>query len=170
MFRTPLLTLALALLALPAAAQIYEWRDASGRVIYSDRPPPGVETRVIRNAPKAPAPAAEDADGTAEAGDPDQATPPAGEAAPPTLAERELEFRKRRAEAAEAAAKEKEAQERDAERQRQCDTMSNQLRALESGQRISRFNAAGEREFLDDAARTTEIGRARAFIDEHCQN
>ena len=33
----------------------------------------------------------------------------------------------------------------------------NQLGALQSGQRVSRFNAAGEREFLDDAARSTEI-------------
>lgn len=39
MRRLSLLVLSLTL-ALPAAAQVYQWRDAQGRINYSDSPPP----------------------------------------------------------------------------------------------------------------------------------
>ena len=70
---------------------------------------------------------------------------------------------------AEAQAKAEEEAARDAERQRFCEQARNQLGALQSGQRVSRFNAAGEREFLDDAARSTEIARLQQQVAEHCQ-
>ena len=76
------------------------------------------------------------------------------------------------AEAARLAAEKAKAEEeaaRDAERQRFCEQARNQLGALQSGQRVSRFNAAGEREFLDDAARSTEIARLQQQVAEHCQ-
>lgn len=152
--------------ALPALAQIYSWKDKDGRMHYSDTPPPTGEVSVIRGGPAprptppaaAPESAAEGE--TAGADDPTR---------PPSLAEREQAFRERRAAAAEAEAKAGEEAAREAERQRFCEQARNQLGALESGQRVSRFNAAGEREFLDDATRGAEAARLRQQIAEHCQ-
>ena len=161
--------LAIALFAaLPALAQIYSWKDSEGKVHYGDTPPPTGEVNVIRGTPAAkpaPAPAPEPATtpgetDTAKAQDPSR---------PQTLAEREQAFRERRAAEAEAQAKAEEEAARDAERQRFCEQARNQLGALQSGQRVSRFNAAGEREFLDDAARSTEIARLQQQVTEHCQ-
>ncbi|HAF54314.1 MAG TPA: DUF4124 domain-containing protein, partial [Thauera sp.] len=115
--------------------------------------------------PPSPAPAAEPAQ--ASGGDGGADTQQGSR--PPTLAEREQAFRERRAAEAEAQAKAEEDAARDAERQRFCEQARNQLGALQSGQRVSRFNAAGEREYLDDAARSAEVGRLQQQIAEHCQ-
>ncbi|MHB1372890.1 MAG: DUF4124 domain-containing protein [Thauera sp.] len=152
--------------ALPALAQIYSWKDKDGRIHYGDTPPPTGEINVIqrgpapRPAPPAAAPEAATAGGEAKAEDPARA---------PTLTEREQAFRERRAAAAEAEAKAAEEAAREAERERFCEQARNQLAALESGQRVSRFNAAGERELLDDATRGAEAARLRQQIAEHCQ-
>ena len=154
--------------ALPALAQIYSWKDKDGKVHYGDTPPPTGEVNQIRGAPAAkPAPApAPESTGAPGATD----TPTAQEPSrPPTLAEREQAFRERRAAEAEARAKAAEEATRDAERERFCEQARNQLGALESGQRVSRFNAAGQREFLDDAARSAEVARLQQQVAEHCQ-
>ena len=156
------------LAALPALAQIYSWKDKDGRVHYGDTPPPTGEVSVIRGTPTARpavAPAPESA-GTPGATDTSAAPQPSG---PPTLAEREQAFRERRAAEAEAQAKTEEEATREAERQRFCEQARNQLGALESGQRVSRFNAAGEREFLDDTVRSAEVARLQQQLAEHCQ-
>ncbi len=49
------LAAALAIVALPAAAALYKWTDANGRVIYSDQPPPGNVKVESINAPPPPA-------------------------------------------------------------------------------------------------------------------
>jgi hypothetical protein len=40
---------------------------------------------------------------------------------------------------------------------------------LEAGLRISRTNATGEREVLDDAARASELKRVQSQIDNDCK-
>lgn len=147
-------TLFLALfLALPAAAQIYEWRDAQGQLNYSDQPPQGVEAKLIRPGRAPSAPGTDDAE----------------QASQPSLAERELEFRERRAEEAEAKAKAEQESQQAAERERMCTQARSQLSALQSGQRVSRFNQRGEREYLDDVERAAEITRAQDFIRNNCE-
>ncbi len=165
MMRPAVLVLAL-FLALPAMAQIYSWKDRDGRVHYTDTPPPTGEFTVIqrpRGLQPSPPPAEDSGDAAAAAeGEPDPNRPR-------TLSEREREFRERRAAQAEAQAKTQEDAAREAERQRFCEQARNQLAALESGQRISRFNAQGEREFLDDDARSAEAARLQGQIAQHCQ-
>ena len=57
MKRTSAALLALAVVALPASAQMYKWTDASGRIHYSDTPPPEGKAEEIKVAPAAaPAP------------------------------------------------------------------------------------------------------------------
>lgn len=151
MFKSCMFILVL-FLALPATGQIYEWRDAEGGLNYSDQAPTGVAARLIRPG-RSPSAAEE----TAEASQ------------PPSLEERELEFRERRAEAAAAQARAEQERQQAEERERMCTQARNQLAALQSGQRITRFNERGEREFLDDVERAVEITRAQDYVDANCQ-
>jgi hypothetical protein len=154
-------------LALPASAQ-WAWKDNAGRTVYSDQPPPPTvrKEQVLRQpsggmlvAPAAPA--------AAPAGPSGSATKPdAG--GPKSLAEREQEFRKRQQERAEAERKESDAQALAARKRQDCERARNYLRALEEGVRISRTDAQGNREFLDDAARASETARAREAIAATC--
>ncbi|MDR2450746.1 MAG: DUF4124 domain-containing protein [Candidatus Accumulibacter sp.] len=141
----PILLAALCL-ALPASAQIYQWKDQDGKTVISDKPPAGqvpaqkVNTYGPADAPKQP-----------------------------TLAERELEFRKRQKEAQENAEKAQKEEAAAAEKNQNCQTARRQLRALESGERIALRDEKGERYFMDDARRAQETERARRFIETECQ-
>ncbi|MCL6555446.1 MAG: DUF4124 domain-containing protein [Burkholderiales bacterium] len=142
------LLLALALPGL-AAAQLYRWVDAQGRVHYSDTPPPA-GARTSKSLPAAPSNAAP--------------TAPAK-----TWQEKEMEFRQRRAAEAEAQAKKEKEAEEARQKQANCEAARNHLRLLESGQRVARVNAEGEREFLDDAAREKAIRDARKAVETWCK-
>ncbi|MDR3352931.1 MAG: DUF4124 domain-containing protein [Zoogloeaceae bacterium] len=96
----PFLLLPLLLVAMPTQAQVYKWKDAQGRTIISDSPPPGPRqtARPVGRVPAAPADAA-------------------AANQPRSLAEQEEEFRQRRQEANAKAEKERLAA---AERQKKC--------------------------------------------------
>lgn len=148
MFKVFALLLTL-LFALPAGAQIYEWRDADGKVNYSDRPPPGVEGKLIRRgALPAPAPV----------------THPAK-----SLAEQELEFRERRAEAAEK--KEKMAQEKQeaAQRAERCNQAREHLKILKTADRVLMKTEDGPAKQLRPSQRKAETEKAQKVIAEDCK-
>lgn len=155
--------------AFAAAAQIYTWTDKDGRTHYADTPPKTGEVKVIGPARRAtPLPEAAQEDSASGAAETAAGASP--QQSPPTLAEREQEFRKRREAAAEAEAKAEEERKREEERQRVCEQARARLAALESGQRVTRFNSRGEREFLDDAGRAEELARVQQVIaDAQCQ-
>ncbi|WP_374338002.1 DUF4124 domain-containing protein [Methyloversatilis sp.] len=138
------------LLSLPLAcfAQVYQYKDAQGRTVFSDSPPPGVSA-TRKNVPVPPAAAA-----------------PEGES---PVQDKMQEFQKRREERLEKEAKdakEKAAREKAAEN---CSRVRNRLAALRSGQRIVRFNEQGEREYIDDEARNREIEQTEKSVSEWCK-
>jgi hypothetical protein len=146
--RSLLLLLLAALLALPASAQVYQWKDASGKTIISDKPPPG----------QLPVPKRSD-DASATEVSPTQ----------PSLADRELEFRKRRQEAQESAEKSEKEAAASAEKEENCQAAQRQLQSLESGERIALRDDKGGRYFMDDARRAQEMAKVKQFIDTQCQ-
>jgi hypothetical protein len=157
--------LLMAAYVLPASAQ-WAWRDETGRTVYSDRPPPAsVKSEQILRQP-----------GTQTFGTTNNTSPPAGDAKgdakepakPKTLAEREMEFRKRMQESAEAEKKQSEEQAHNEQRAAECERMRGYLKALEEGQRIARTDAQGNREILDDAQRATEAQRIRDTMSRGC--
>ncbi|HMV17152.1 MAG TPA: DUF4124 domain-containing protein [Zoogloea sp.] len=150
MSRALLALLILGASPLVLAQSIYSWKDAAGITHYSDTPPADSTSRRLKQAPLAPPPTAQDG-------------------ATQSFADKELAFRKRRAEAAEAEDKARKDKARDEDRQRECAAAKSQLAGLESGQRIARFNAAGEKEYLDDAQRDAEIERARRVVENNCK-
>jgi hypothetical protein len=148
-----LLALSSFLVAAPSAlAQQYKWVDRDGKVRYGDVPPPGV------NATRMKPPAQGSASAPAAAAKKDAGKPLTPEQA----------FRKRQ----EDAAKERETQakaDQEAQLKREnCDRAQAALRTLESGQRISRTDAKGERVFLDESQVAQETARARQTVSQWC--
>ncbi len=165
----PILLLALA--AADANAQ-YKWRDANGRTVYSDLPPPvSVAPSAVLNAPvrQAPAVAAVGSGGSAEQAVGQDKPASVNKAAALTPADRELESRKRAADKAAAERKTAEAADRDREMAEQCAAARSNLAAVDSGMRLLQINAAGEREVLDDSQREARADQARKVIKLACK-
>lgn len=132
-----------------ASAQVYTWRDASGNVHFSDTPPPGVDAKKMRAGTQT-------------------GTTPASGAPGRSVAEQDMEFRKRQAEADKARAKVEQEKSTAEDSKRNCADAKRQLNALESGQRMSRINEAGEPIPLDDEMRTQEIDKAKKSVQSWC--
>ncbi len=150
------LVLAALAAAAPAAAQ-YQWRDASGKMVFSDQPPPSAVKPgdVIRaESPRPP---------TAAAATTQSAAPP------PTLADREQEYRKRLKEREEAQRKQAEETEKAARLARACEEARGEIRSLESGMRMARVNAQGEREIVGDEERAKRIELLRRDLKDGCK-
>jgi len=163
MAAAPLMLAALFTSPAEAAAQ-WKWRDAQGQIQYSDRPPPpGVLDKDILGRPSGSARAAQAL--------PSAPVPPPSAAPLPGLkaSDPELEARKRKADAEkEAANKAAEAQQAK-KRAENCEQARNYQRSLDSGMRIARTQANGEREILDDAARAQESARNREVLNSNCK-
>jgi hypothetical protein len=123
------------LLSLPAAAALYKWTDANGRVVYSDQPPPGsVKSEQLQAAPS-----------------------PANPHAVRELAEQEAELKKRQQDRAKQAENEAKLRADASRRAAECSRAQAQVRALGASQDIVyRINEQGERVALDDTARVRE--------------
>ena len=143
-----------------ASAQMYRWVDKDGRVHYTATPPPpGVKARTLR-APSAAVPAADEAAKDAGAKD--------ARRGPLAPAEQEQEFRKRQLEAQKARDREALAAKDAEAKQENCARAREALRTFESGQRVSRTDAQGERYYLDDDARARETEAARRAVQDWC--
>ena len=88
--------------------------------------------------------------------------------APKTVAERDMEFRKRQQERADNERKAQEEQQKAATKAAECERARGYLRSLEDGLRVTRTDASGNREFLDDAGRASEIDRTRKMVQSLC--
>jgi type IV secretory pathway VirB10-like protein len=163
------LLLAVASLAGPAAAQ-WAWKDDNGRVVYSDRPPPsGVKSdKIVRQPSNAQTVLpSQPSGGAADTKAPATETR-AASSGPKSLAEQEMEFRKRQQERADAEKKAQEEQTRASAKVAECERAKGYLRSLEEGGRIARTDSSGNREFLDDAQRAAEVDRTRKIVQSSC--
>lgn len=167
MLRTLLIGLACAA-PLLAAAQ-WQWIDKDGRKVFSDQSPPAdIPAKNIikqpggRAAPP-PSPAAlEAAAAVASAASAASAPKVSGK-------DKELEDKKKQAEAADAAKKKAEDEKIAKARAENC-TRAKQAKAnFDSGERIARINAKGEREYLDDATRASESKRVNGIVESECK-
>lgn len=131
---------------LACAAQVYQYKDAQGRTVFSDTPPPGANaTKKNINPPQ-----------------------PSGDSSG-SVQEKLQEFQKRRDERLESEAKQAKEQAEKDRMAENCTRARSKLAALQSGQRIVRFNTQGEREFLDDAGRAKEMEEAQKSVSEWCK-
>ncbi len=141
-------------------AQSYKWVDKDGKTRYGDTPPPGVKATSLKGPASGPGPAA--ASPNAAAKD--------AKKGPLTNAEKEQDFRKRQ----EAARKDQEKAEQErqakADNESECVRTRESLRTLQSGQRITRTNAAGEIYYQDESQTAQEIAKAQQTLKQFCGN
>ncbi len=139
-------------IALPASA-ICKWKDANGRVQYSDNPPPGVRCEGTVSVPPPVS------SGSSTASKPSSRS----------VQEQEMEFRKRRLEREEADKKaQKERDVSDAKRQN-CEAARAQAAGLASGGRVVRYDANGQRMFLSDEEIAAELAKTQKQVDQYCK-
>ena len=148
-------------LSFGATAQ-WQWLDKSGRKVFSDRgPPPEIPAKNILKYPGSVASA------------PAEVTPPASTAivAAPKISgvDKALEEKKKQIEQVEAASRKAELDKNAIARADNCKLAKQSQLNFDSGVRIARTNDKGEREILDDAARTSELNRIRNVIATDCK-
>lgn len=151
-----------------AAAQMYKWKDKDGHTRYGDVPPPGANATPMRgpsrSAPYA-APTPDDAKADAKA---DPKADAKADAKNEKALTPEQAFRKRQQERAAADEKAQQERQRAEAKRSNCETAQTQLRVLQSGQRVSTVNAAGERVYIDDDQRAAEMTRAQKAVADWC--
>ncbi len=152
MKKTILLPLALGVAAAAFAgqslAQVLRCVAPGGRVEFASVCPPGTkaEPTGIRNNPGAASAAPEK-----------------------SIAERGADFRKRQTEQQDAAKKAEDKAREAADRSANCESAQAYLKSLQTGARIVRTDPkTGERIFLEDADRQSEIQRAQRAVDSNC--
>jgi hypothetical protein len=133
--------------AIAAQGQIYQWQDERNRTVISDRPPTG-QVRQQRTV---------------------EAAAPAPSEAGKTLADRDMEFRKRQKESRDAAEKGEADRRASAQRQEGCEAARSALQTLQSGDRVAMHDSKGERYYLDDTQRQEEIAKARQAVQANCR-
>ena len=131
-----------------AHAELYKWTDGQGKVHYSDQPPT-VSAQTIK-------------------------VPQAGQAETTTQATQSLNdqdqaYQKRREEAEKARVKsEKEAEQARIQREN-CAKARNNLNTLQNTPRVYTNNAAGQRTYMDDAARTNALANTQKAVSDFCK-
>lgn len=157
------------LLPLAAGAQ-WQWIDKSGKKVFSDQPPPTdvPEKNILRRA-GSPPPRSGSAPAAAEADAPDAAAPKAAAAPKPAGVDKELEEKTKKAQAEEKARQAAEAGKNAKAKADNCDRARQGKATFDSGIRVAKINAKGEREIMDDAARAAEQKRLQSIIESDCK-
>lgn len=161
------------LLSCSAVAQ-WAWTDDEGRPVFSDRAPSTSvpEKRIF----KRPDPASLNPTQQLvpnEGGDTASAktvspTQPAASTPQATALDKALTERKKKTEQAQAEQRKLEEARTSKLKADNCELARQAQRTLESGVRISRMNAQGERVILDDADRAVEAKRLEAIMATDC--
>lgn len=150
------LGVAVAATTLPAAAQTYQWKDATGRTVISDTPPPPSikGSRAIageRALPTTEKPVDKDA-GAAK-----------------SQADKDLEAKKLKQDEKTKAEQKAKEEARVKETQEFCEKMRGNVAALESSQRLTTPSADGTLQYIDTDQRQLELERITRQLDEHCK-
>jgi hypothetical protein len=167
MIRQLILALALGFSGHALAQQMNKCVDPAGKTTYTQSPcPPNSKSAPISNSvPPAPAPPAAPAGDTAK-GD---AAKGAAAKGPRSTAEADQAFRKRQQDQADAQKKQEEKIAEARQKEENCHQARAALAGLEAGGRQVRFDAKGERVFLDDNQIAQEKDKARKSVEQACK-
>lgn len=164
-----LLFILLCLLSFGASAQ-WAWVDKDGKKVFSDRAPTAdVPDKSIFKRPGrnviAAKPTANDPANAEKTPEPALA----GASKPVIGVDKDLAERLKKTEQEQAAKKKAEEERINKVKADNCQRAKLAQKSLDSGLRVSRVNAKGEREVLDDAARMVEIKRLQGIVQSECQ-
>jgi type IV secretory pathway VirB10-like protein len=160
-----LLGWACCLLPFAASAQ-WQWIDNHGKKVFSDQPPPAEvpEKNILR---RAGVPPSRGATGAPAEMAPARATEAV--APKPAGVDKELEAKKKKAQDEEKARQDAEAAKVAKAKADNCERARQAKATYDSGMRVARVNANGEREILDDTARAAEQKRLQSIIQSDCK-
>jgi hypothetical protein len=133
-----------------AHAGLNKWVDENGKMHYSDSPPANTKVESVRNV----------------AGKGQEST--AADPSPKNYVQREAELKKARLEKREATEKAKQENTQNEERKQNCALARENIRALESGVRLTTYDENGERRFMDDAEHAQRLNNAREAVRNNC--
>ncbi|QFZ85635.1 DUF4124 domain-containing protein [Variovorax paradoxus] len=157
-------------LPLSASAQ-WQWVDNSGKKVFSDQPPPTdiPEKNILRRAGPSPSARAPAPVTPAPEGSSDAAAAPKAAAPKPTGVDKDLEEKTKKAEAEQKAKEAAETAKVAKAKAESCARAREGKATIDSGIRLAKVNAKGEREIMDDAARAAEQKRVQSVIDSDCK-
>lgn len=157
-------------LPLSASAQ-WQWVDNNGKKVFSDQPPPTdiPEKNILRRAGPSPSARAPAPVTPAPEGSSDAAAVPKAAAPKPTGVDKELEEKTKKAEAEQKAKEAAETAKVAKAKAESCARAREGKATIDSGIRLAKVNAKGEREIMDDAARAAEQKRVQSVIDSDCK-
>ncbi|MFJ4289422.1 DUF4124 domain-containing protein [Cupriavidus sp. NPDC089707] len=152
----------------------WQWRDANGRMVYSDVPPSGAAARVLRAPGRLageyqPVETASPESGNVPAAVPAPAPAKAAnktkEAPPPTAEEA---FQKRRDSRLKAAAEEARKETEAADREARCAQLRNYASGLQQGMRAAVAGPDGSLQHLNSEQRQAELVKTSASLEKNC--
>lgn len=166
------LAAAVTLTASVPAHAYWQWRDANGRMVYSDVPPSGAAARVLRAPGRlageyqpVEAASAESANAPAAVPAPAKATGKAKDAPPPSPDEA---FQKRRESRLKAAAEEARKETEAADREARCAQLRNYATGLQQGMRAAVAGPDGSLQHLNSDQRQAELVKTSASLEKNC--
>ena len=136
----------LAFFATPACAVLYKWVDASGRVTYSDQPPPGNVKAEVVGAPM----------------------PAANPSAVRDLANQEADLKKQQTQRADDQKKAAKTRTEQLQLQQDCNDARARVRLYQSDEPIGRIDENGQQVLIDEIARRETRDRLEQQIRERC--
>jgi hypothetical protein len=155
-----------------ASAQ-WAWTDADGRKVFSDRaPPPNVPEKSVFKRPASATTLAKQATTANEQADtraPATAAQPGVSSPRASGVDKELAERKKKEEQTQAAQRKADEDRLSKAKADNCERAKRAKMGIDSGVRMGRLNAQGEREIMDDAARAAEAKRVQSLIESECQ-
>lgn len=150
----------------------WQWRDANGRMVYSDVPPSGAAARVLRAPGRfageyqpVEAASAEGVNAPAAAPAPAKSAAKPKDSPPPTPEEA---FQKRRESRLKAAAEEARKEGEAAERDARCAQLRNYANGLQQGMRAAVAGPDGSLQHLNSEQRQAELVKTSASLEKNC--
>ena len=146
-------------MAHPCVAQTaYQYRDSTGRIVFSDTAPPA-GSEIISQPRKSPA-------STASGNSASPGTESKGKTTPKTAAELEAEYKKRQIEDKKKTAEKEKKQAEESQRVAQCEQLRKAQTTFQSDRRIRQTDDKGEPYYLDDNQRSQEVERVQKQMKE----
>lgn len=128
-----------------AGAELYKYTDKNGRTVYSDQPPTGIDSKVVKDA----------AVSTAEP--------------PKTALQKDKDLEKGRKEAREKADKAEKSAALARDQEQRCTQAKQNVQAYQEGGRMYKYNDKGEREFMGEDEIAAGLKKAQRDMDEACK-
>lgn len=145
MKRVAILAVLLLLAPFAGAQQLYKYVDKNGRTVYSDQPPAGIDSKLVKDAAVSSAAPAK------------------------TAMEKDKDLEKGRKEARKQQEKDDKAAAAARDQEQRCQQAKLAVQSYQDGGRLFKYNDKGEREFMSDDDIAAALRKAQRDVDEACK-